>query len=152
MSIFICRIATSHVGLVASSTTILTVVTGTLILLYGWIWTDAAMTLLIAGYVLYHGINEIPKVIHLLMEGTPEGINIDDVVRSLEQNDGVEDAHHVHVWQLDEHTNAMEAHILLSDNADMDQVKTSLKSMLHDEFEIQHSTLEFENSACDKQN
>ena len=125
------------------------IIAGTLILLYGWIWTDAAMTLLIAGYVLYHGIVEIPKVIHLLMEGTPQGINIDDVVRSLEQNDGVEDAHHVHVWQLDEHTNAMEAHILLSDNADMDQVKTSLKSMLHDEFKIEHSTLEFEHKKCD---
>lgn len=56
------------------------IIAGSLILLYGWVWTDAAMTLLIAGYVLYQGITEIPKVIHLLMEGTPEGVSIDDVI------------------------------------------------------------------------
>ena len=124
------------------------IIAGSLILLYGWVWTDAAMTLLIAGYVLYQGITEIPKVIHLLMEGTPEGVSIDDVIRALEQNEGVEDAHHVHIWQLDEQRNALEAHILLKNGANMDQVKTSLKTILHDEFKIEHSTLEFENYRC----
>tara|TARA_B100000315_G_C14070960_1_gene360556 strand:+ start:299 stop:403 length:105 start_codon:yes stop_codon:yes gene_type:complete len=33
----------------------------------------------------------------------------------------------------------------------MDQFKTSFKTMLHDEFKIEHSTLEFENSACIEQ-
>lgn len=124
------------------------IIAGSLIFLYGWVWTDAAMTLLIAGYVLYQGITEIPKVIHLLMEGTPEGVSIDDVIRALEQNEGVEDAHHVHIWQLDEQRNALEAHILLKNGANMDQVKTSLKTILHDEFKIEHSTLEFENYRC----
>jgi cobalt-zinc-cadmium efflux system protein len=124
------------------------IIAGSLILLYGWVWTDAAMTLLIAGYVLYQGITEIPKVIHLLMEGTPEGVSIDDVIRALEKNEGVEDAHHVHIWQLDEQRYALEAHILLKNGANMDQVKTSLKTILHDEFNIEHSTLEFENYRC----
>ena len=83
------------------------IIAGTLILLYGWIWTDAAMTLLIAGYVLYHGIVEIPKVIHLLMEGTPEGIDLNDVVQSMETIDGVNNVHHVHIWQIDENRNAL---------------------------------------------
>ena len=73
------------------------IIAGTLILLYDWIWTDAAMTLLIAGYVLYHGIVEIPKVIHLLMEGTPEGVELQDVISSMEKIDGVTNVHHVHI-------------------------------------------------------
>jgi len=124
------------------------IVAGTLIVLYGWVWTDAAMTLLIAGYVLYQGFTTLPKVIHLLMEGTPEHIDINEVIKALEEQKGVQNAHHVHIWQLDEQRNALEAHIVISEEADMDTIKVAIKSMLHDEFHIDHSTLEFENKKC----
>lgn len=124
------------------------IIAGTLILLYGWIWTDATMTLLIAGYVLYHGIVEIPKVIHLLMEGTPEGINLKDVALSMENIDGVNNVHHVHIWQIDENRNALEAHVVLSEVDQMERVKAAIKSHLHDEYLIEHSTLEFEDKKC----
>ena len=124
------------------------IIAGTLILLYGWIWTDAAMTLLIAGYVLYHGIVEIPKVIHLLMEGTPEGIDLKDVVESIENIGGVNNVHHVHIWQIDENRNALEAHVVLSEVDRMESVKSTIKSHLHDEYHIEHSTLEFEVKNC----
>lgn len=124
------------------------IIAGTLIILYGWVWVDAAMTLLIAGYVLYQGFTTLPKAIHLLMEGTPEHIDIKEVIEALEEQKGVQNAHHVHIWQLDEQRNALEAHIVISDEADMDAIKVSIKSMLHDKFHINHSTLEFENKKC----
>lgn len=124
------------------------IITGTLILLYGWIWTDAAMTLIISGYVLWQGFTQIPKVIHLLMEGAPEGLSLEDIRSAMEKVDGVKNIHHVHVWQLDEHRNALEAHVVLNENAEMDDLKSRLKKMLHDRFEIEHSTLEFENMTC----
>lgn len=124
------------------------IIAGSLILLYGWVWTDAAMTLLIAGYVLYHGITEIPKAIHLLMEGTPEGISIDNVTAAMENIEGVTNVHHVHIWQLDEQRNALQAHVVLIKNTDMDDLKVRLKQFLHDQFEIEHSTLEFEHNKC----
>ncbi len=124
------------------------IVAGTLIILYGWVWTDAAMTLLIAGYVFYQGFTTLPKVIHLLMEGTPEDIDINEVIKALEEQKGVQNAHHVHIWQLDEQRNALEAHIVISGDADMDTVKVSIKAMLHDKFHIDHSTIEFENKKC----
>jgi cobalt-zinc-cadmium efflux system protein len=124
------------------------IIAGTLILLYGWIWTDAAMTLLISGYVLRQGFKEIPKVIHLLMEGTPEHINIDKVIIAMEDLDGVINVHHVHIWQLDEQNNALEAHVALDKDVNMDRLKFNLKQMLLDKFQIKHSTLEFENDPC----
>jgi len=124
------------------------IIAGTLIILYGWVWVDAAMTLLIAGYVLYQGFTTLPKVIHLLMEGTPEHIDIKEVIEALENQKGVQNAHHVHIWQLDEQRNALEAHIVISDEVDMDAIKVGVKSMLHDKFHIDHSTLEFENRKC----
>lgn len=130
------------------------IIAGTLILLYGWVWTDAAMTLLIAGYVLYQGLTEMPKVIHLLMEGTPEGMDISEVTTTMETVEGVENVHHVHIWQLDENRNALEAHVALENMSDMEVLKSTLKSLLHDKYHIEHSTLEFEtkdkcsNSSC----
>jgi cobalt-zinc-cadmium efflux system protein len=126
------------------------IITGTLILLYGWVWTDAAMTLIISGYVLWQGFTETPKVIHLLMEGAPEGVDIKEVTAAMENETGVAGVHHVHIWQLDEHRNALEAHIVLVENSDMDELKMHLKKILHDKFEIEHSTLEFENKRCQK--
>ena len=124
------------------------IITGTLILLYGWVWTDAAMTLIISCYVLWQGFTQIPKVIHLLMEGAPEVMDIKDIIDVMETESGVTNVHHVHVWQLDEHRNALEAHVVLSEQADMDDLKSRLKQVLHDRFEIEHSTLEFESKNC----
>ncbi len=124
------------------------ILAGTLILLYQWIWVDAAMTILIAGYVLWLSIREMPKVIHLLMEGTPAGIEINDVIAAMQDVEGVADVHHVHIWQLDEQRNALEAHVMLSNLIRIDDIKAAIKSMLKERFEIQHSTLEFENNHC----
>ena len=128
------------------------ILAGTLILLYGWVWVDAAMTLLISGYVLWHGTTEFPRVVHLLMEGTPENINIDDVITAMEENEGISDVHHVHIWRLDEQRNALEAHVVLNEAMPlerMDHIKAELKTMLHERFMIEHSTLEFEIVKCE---
>jgi len=50
------------------------IVAGSLILLYGWYWTDTVMTLAIAGYVLYQAATMLPLTIHILMQGTPENL------------------------------------------------------------------------------
>ena len=126
------------------------IVAGSLILLYDWYWTDTVLTLLIAGYVLYQAATMLPKTIHILMEGTPENISIDDVISTMEYVDGVSNVHHVHVWQLDEHKNALEAHVVIDDFSDTEIVKTSLKAELERCFNISHSTLEFEIKHCEK--
>jgi cobalt-zinc-cadmium efflux system protein len=125
------------------------IVAGTLILLYEWYWSDTFLTLLIAAYVLYQAATMLPKTIHILMQGTPEGIVIDDVVTAMRQVNNVINVHHVHIWQLDEHQNALEAHVLLSDYSQLDKVKDELKKCLAQNFSIGHSTLEFEIKECE---
>jgi len=126
------------------------IVAGTLILLYDWYWTDTVLTLLIAGYVLYQAATLLPKTIHILMEGAPENVSIKDVIGAMEDLEGVSDVHHVHIWQLDEHKNALEAHVVIDDFVETEIVKTALKTELEQRFGIAHSTLEFETSRCGK--
>lgn len=123
---------------------------GSLILLYGWYWADTMLTLLIAGYVLYQAATMLPMTIHILMQGIPEGIVIEDVIRAMQAVDGVANVHHVHVWQLDEHRNALEAHVVIANYNQSETVKTALKTELSRRFSISHSTLEFEETGCDQ--
>ncbi|HHI92336.1 MAG TPA: cation transporter [Gammaproteobacteria bacterium] len=124
------------------------VVAGSLILIYGWYWTDTVMTLAIAGYVLYQAATMLPLTIHILMQGTPENLTIDEIISSMEKVTGVCNVHHVHVWQIDEHHIALEAHVVITDFAQTEQVKMALKAELGQRFSIAHSTLEFEMTHC----
>jgi len=124
------------------------IVVGSLILLYGWYWTDTIMTLAIAGYVLYQAATLLPVTIHILMQGTPEDLVIDEIIDAMEKVEGVCNVHHVHVWQIDEHQNALEAHVVVADFMQTEQVKRALKSELEQRFSIAHSTLEFETVHC----
>jgi len=126
------------------------IVAGTVILLYEWYWMDTALTLLIAGYVLYQAATLLPKTIHILMEGAPENIVINEVIHAMESVEGVSNVHHVHLWQLDEHKNALEAHVVINDFCDTQTVKVALKIELEQRFNITHSTLEFEIEHCEK--
>ena len=120
------------------------IVAGILIITKGWVIMDTIMTLIIAGYVLYHGIKAMPEVIHLLMEGTPDNVDVETTVKAMESVEGVDNVHHVHVWQIDEQKIALEAHVQILNVKDMMPIKAQLKKMLEADFGIHHSTLEFE--------
>ncbi|MBA2484450.1 MAG: cation transporter [Nitrosomonas sp.] len=122
------------------------IIAGTLMILYDWYWTDTLLTIIIAGYVLWQGFTMLPKTIHLLMEGTPEHLSIDEVITAMASVEYVENVHHVHIWQLDEHINALEAHVIVNSNVltHIEMIKIELKNLLSERFEISHSTLEFE--------
>jgi len=122
------------------------IVAGTLIILYEWLFVDAIVTIVIAVYVLGHAAIEIPKAIHILMQGVPAGLDVTDVTSALQEVPAVRGIHHVHIWHIDEHRRSLEAHVVI-DPADIDrmeEIKAALKALLSARFEIGHSTLEFE--------
>jgi cobalt-zinc-cadmium efflux system protein len=125
----------------------LAVLVGALAIIYlDWTWVDPTLTLLIAGYILYQVYQMLPKAARVLMEGAPENLDFDALVRKLELIDGVESIHHLHIWELDANHNALEAHVVVShaDLMDIESMKMKIKHMLADEFNVHHSTLEFE--------
>ncbi len=122
------------------------IVGGALIILEGWLFVDAVVTLVIAGYVLVHAGLEMPKVIDILMQAVPGELDVDEVADRLEDVAHVRDVHHVHIWNIDEHRRSLEAHVVIAreDIAEMETIKAALKARLAEEFHIEHSTLEFE--------
>ncbi len=124
---------------------------GVLILVYDVYLVDPILTLLISLYILYHSYQMLRQTVDILMEGTPRHLNLDEVVASVQAIDRVLEMHHLHVWQLDEHETALEAHIVIDrrDLEDLEALKSAVKQRLHDAFGIHHSTLEFEVAPCE---
>ncbi|MCP5173312.1 MAG: cation transporter [Pseudomonadales bacterium] len=122
------------------------VIGGTLILLYDMRWVDPAITIGIAGYILYLGLTEIGGTIRTLMLGSPVDIDTDAVIVALSNIEGVIDIHHVHFWQMGEHDASLEAHVIIEESAwdQLENIKYRIKQALAQEFNISHSTLEFE--------
>ncbi|MDQ7070983.1 MAG: cation diffusion facilitator family transporter [Rhodobacterales bacterium] len=125
------------------------IIAGTLILLYDWRLVDPLITLLIAAYILWTSISEIGPAIRILMLGSPPDADADNILTVLNKIDGVQDIHHVHLWQMQEHETAFQAHIAIAKGqwVNADAIKQSLKSALKTEFSIAHTTLELECSA-----
>ena len=123
------------------------IVAGTLILLYDWRLIDPIVTLMISAYILWHSAQGLRPVIRILMLGAPDGIDLSDLIAAMEATPGVANAHHVHLWHMQEQEAALEAHIALARGASPETVKSDLKSLLQVRFGIAHSVLELETAS-----
>lgn len=128
------------------------IVAGFLIIQYQLYIIDTILTLIIAGYILWHSYHMLRKTINILMESTPADIKIPEIHQSMTQVNGVLDVHHLHVWRLDEQNILLESHVVIDENDmnQMESIKSTLKNLLADHFNIHHSTLEFEFEPCEE--
>ena len=129
------------------------IVAGTLIILFDWWIVDPLATLGIAGYILWLSFAEIGPVIRMLMLGSPPDTDGREVARAMRAVDGVADVHHLHLWQLDERRDALDAHVVVTagDWDRADAIKDAVRDALRAGFGIEHATLETEcaRHACD---
>ncbi len=126
------------------------IIAGIFIMFGGWFFLDAVLAFIIGTYVLIQSWHMLNRVIHILMQGTPASVDIDSIKDRLEKIDGVRDIHHIHVWSLTENMNYFEAHVSIEkcDLENMEEIKRQIKTALHSDFNVGHSTIEFETAEC----
>ena len=126
------------------------IIGGWLILNYEWYIVDTFLTVGIGAYILWHSYHMLQETTDILMQSTPEQINLPELTSRIEKIHKVQEVHHVHVWRLDENEIMMESHIVVDeeDINEMEVIKKEIKTLLHDDFGIHHSTLEFECQPC----
>lgn len=122
-------------------------IAGLAIIQFGWTWVDPLITLAISAYIVMHAMHDFPDIINILIDGKSSDLSADEITEKITVIDGVENIHHIHLRQMGEGSHAMEAHILLQENAAIEIVKTNIKSCL-EKLDIHHSTLEFETAPC----
>lgn len=113
-----------------------------LIWAFGWNWVDPLASVLIGVLVIFSSWSLLRESVSVLMEGTPDGIDVDEVRRQLLAVDGVTGVHDLHVWTITTGFVALSAHIDCSDRAGHAEVLGAAQELIVQSFGIRHSTIQ----------
>lgn len=123
---------------------------GVVILFTGWMWLDPLVSVLIGLLILVSAGRLLKETVHILAEGMPDGMTATAVAEAMRATSGVGEVHDLHVWTVAPGYVALSAHVLLADQtlSQTADVMTALKHTLREQFGIEHTTIQFECTAC----
>ena len=127
------------------------IVGGWAILATGQYWIDSALSFGIGAMILWSGFGIVRETLNILLEGTPRGIKLHLVETAIRAVDGVNDVHDLHVWCIGSETRALSCHISIADipPSASERILLAVKQRLHEQFQIDHTTIQFEHVLCD---
>ncbi len=120
------------------------------ILTTGWRQADSAASLAIAALIVPRALALLREAAHVLLEGTPRGVDAAEVQRVLRTVPGVRDVHDLHLWTITSGRHVVSAHLVVDearslhcgDASVLDVAATQLRS----HFGLAHSTLQIEHN------
>lgn len=121
-------------------------VAGAVIWSTGWYPIDPLLSLFIGLLILASSLHMLREIVHIVMEGVPRDIDLEQLGRGMAATDGVRQIHDLHVWAIDSSTYAVSAHVVIGSLAEWEHCRRSLESKLRSEFGIRHATLQPEDS------
>jgi len=118
---------------------------GFLIWLTGWRAADPLASLIVCAGILFSSWNLIRGSVNILLEGVPVHINVVELMRAMQQVEGVKRVHDIHVWTITSGMEAMSGHVVVADMARGQSALGTLNALLNERFGIHHVTLQLEN-------
>ncbi|HCA26845.1 MAG TPA: cation transporter [Betaproteobacteria bacterium] len=115
---------------------------GAVIYYTGWMPIDPILSLVVAGLILFSTIRLLREALHVLMEGVPVHLSLEDVGLNMAKIQGVTSVHDLHIWTLAGGMVALSAHVVLGEMAEWPKILAATRRMLHDAFGIDHVTLQ----------
>ena len=124
------------------------IVAAILILAFGWHEADPIISVVIGVLILFASRGLLLQVFHVLIEGTPEHIDVYELCNEMEDVEGVTLIHDVHVWTITSQSESFSAHVLIDPNhqGDVDELITELQDIAHNRYGIEHATIQVETS------
>lgn len=128
---------------------VVAIIAATVILWTGWSPIDPMLSILVAALILKSAIEIVRSSAHILLEGTPPGLDLDMLRTDLAATvPTVAEVHHVHAWSLTAEQSLVTLHVRCSPDADPVSVIAAVSSRLKDRFGIAHSTIQIETTEC----
>jgi cobalt-zinc-cadmium efflux system protein len=126
------------------------IVGGLFIRLTGRDWIDPALSIGIACLILWSSLGIIRETLNILLEGTPRGISVQNIMFSLNTIAGVDDVHDVHVWSIGSNNHALSCHVRLADMplSETEEILHKITELLAHTYHIHHTTIQFESALC----
>ena len=110
----------------------------------GWLPADPLVSLLVSALILASAWSLLRRSAHILLEGTPEGIEPLLVAETVQRESGVLNVHHVHVWQLAGGRRMATLHARLDPQAEAAGALAAMQRVLREHFHIAHATIQIE--------
>jgi cobalt-zinc-cadmium efflux system protein len=125
------------------------IVAAIVILYTGWTIADPISSLLVSALIVRSAWSLVRRSAHILMEGTPEGLDVDELRRTLELRiPAIRDVHHVHLWLIGPQEPLMTMHATIIPGADQGVVLRDTKAVLQEQYGIAHATIQIEVDEC----
>lgn len=109
-------------------------------------WVDPLLSIGIGALVLWSGRGILRESSHILLEGLPRNIRLENVAAALLRVEGVQEVHDVHIWTLGTDLHALSCHVRIPDMhmEESEKILTHIREMLDHDFQITHTTIQFE--------
>lgn len=117
-------------------------IAGAVIYFTGWMPIDAILSLVVAGLILFSTLNLLREALHVLMEGVPLNLRLEEVGNEMAKMTGIISVHDLHIWNLSSGQIALSAHIELAELNSWHHILNNMRKLLHDQFDIDHVTLQ----------
>jgi len=144
----------AYLHLFSDAISSLAVIIGAIFIIYFQVyWIDPVLTIFISLYILKEAYSITKEAVEVLMMAAPEGIDANDIKSEVEAFKGVVNIHHLHLWKLNDNTIHFEAHIEVKDDliSNLMPLKEEIEELLEHKFGIEHTTIQFEISDCNKE-
>ena len=123
------------------------IIAGALIFALGWYPADPLVSALIALLIIWGAWRLIRDSVNVLLEGVPAHINLAAVEETILQTEGVAAVHDLHVWTITSGREALSAHVIHRFETASPELLKQLRHKLHDNFGIDHLTIQLESPA-----
>ncbi len=116
-------------------------------------WIDSLLGLAIGLLVLWSSIGILRESSHLLLEGRPHDLRVEEVARAILTVEGVQEVHDVHLWSLGGGHNALSLHARIPDMHldECERLLDAIKQVAARQFRIEHTTVQLERAGLPAQ-
>jgi len=146
------NVKAAYIHLLGDTLSSVAVIGGAILIYYtNIVWIDPTLTVIISIVIMVQGYRILQESIDILMQSTPQNLNLAEIKTLLEKHPMIRNIHHVHCWQLQDHDILFEAHIETSKNlllSDSAILVAEIEILLREKFRITHTTLQVEFDVC----
>lgn len=128
------------------------IVAALVIMFTGWGWVDSLVAAAIGLWVLPRTWNLLRESMNVLLQGVPDGVDIDQVEQAIRGVPGISDVHDLHIWALTSGKNVLSAHLVAHlQERDEQAILAEVSELLEERFKIAHVTLQVEQAGFHQQ-
>lgn len=125
------------------------IVAAAIILATGWEYADPLVSVAIGVLILGSSWSILRDSVQILLEGSPRDMDVEEIGGAMAEMPGVRQVHDLHVWTITSGFPALAAHVLVDRDTDCHATRRELEAMLHDRFELDHTTLQVDHAGGD---